>query len=66
MVALAHAILVIIYQILTAREPYRKLGGTYFDEREHQQIEQRLVYRLERLGYQIPLQITAPAQIAIA
>jgi len=66
LVALAHTILVIIYQILTKREPYREMGGTYFDERERQRVEQRLVHRLERLGYQVTLQATAPPQTAIA
>jgi hypothetical protein len=66
LVALAHTILVIIYQILTKREPYREMGGTFFDERERQRVEQRLVHRLERLGYQVTLQATAPPQTAIA
>jgi len=66
LVALAHTILVIVYQILTKREPYRELGGTYFDERERQRVEQRLVHRLERLGYQVTLRPTAPPQTAIA
>jgi hypothetical protein len=52
--------------IATKREPYRELGGTYFDERERQRVEQRLVHRLERLGYQVTLQATAPPQPAIA
>jgi hypothetical protein len=65
-VALAHTILVIIYHILTKRESYREVGDTYFDERDRQQVEQRLVHRLERLGYQVLLQPTAPPQTAIA
>ena len=66
LVALAHTILVIIYQILTKREPYREMGGTYFDERERQRGEQHLVHRLERLGYQVTLQAPAPPQTATA
>ena len=45
-----------IYHILTRREPYRELGVTYFDERDRQRVEQRLVRRLERLGYTVNLQ----------
>ena len=66
LVALAHTILVIVYQILTRREPDQELGGTYFDERERQRVEQRLVHRLERLGYQVTLQHSAPPQTATA
>jgi transposase len=59
LVALGHTILVIIYHILTRREPYYDLGANYFDKRDHQRVEQRLVHRLERLGYQVNLQPVA-------
>jgi transposase len=60
-IAVAHAILVIIYQLLTRQEPYRELGANYFDERERAGVERRLVHRLERLGYTVVLQ---PAPVA--
>jgi transposase len=60
-IAVAHAILVIIYQLLTRQEPYRELGANYFDERERAGVERRLVRRLERLGYTVVLQ---PAIVA--
>jgi transposase len=53
------SILVIIYHILTRREPYRELGVSYFDELDRQRVEQRLVRRLERLGYTVSLQPAA-------
>jgi transposase len=56
LIALGHTILVIIYHILTERKPYHELGGTYFDQREREQLERRLVRRLERLGYNLSLQ----------
>ncbi len=56
LIALGHTILVIIYHILTERKPYHELGGTYFDQREREQVERRLVRRLERLGYSVSLQ----------
>ena len=60
--AVAHSILVIIYHILRDRIPYRDLGSNFFDERDHrQQVERRLVRRLERLGYQVELQPRAQA-----
>jgi transposase len=61
LVALGHTILVIIYHLLTRREPYRDLGVMYFDQRERQHVEHRLVRRLERLGYTVNLQAASPA-----
>jgi hypothetical protein len=55
LVALGHTILVILYHILTRCEPYRELGSTHFDERDRQRVEQRLVRRLQRLGYAVNL-----------
>jgi hypothetical protein len=34
---------------------------TYFDERDRQAVERRLVKRLQALGYEVSLQPTAPA-----
>jgi transposase len=59
LVALGHTVLVIVYHILTRHEPYRELGMSYFDERDRQRVEQRLVRRLERLGYVVNLQRAA-------
>jgi len=47
--------------ILTRHEPYHDLGVTYFDERDRQAVERRLVKRLQALGYDVSLQPTAPA-----
>ncbi len=55
-VAVGHSILVIIYHVLQQQKSYQELGGTYFDERERQATEKRLVRRLEKLGYQVALQ----------
>ena len=41
LVALGHTILVIVYHILTRREPYRDLGPAHFDELDRQRVEQR-------------------------
>jgi transposase len=54
--AVAHSIAVIIYPILRDHTTYQDLGGNYFDERDRQAIEKRLVRRLQRLGYQVELQ----------
>lgn len=55
-VAVAHTILVISYYLLTRKEPYQDLGANYFDERAKQDLERRLVKRLQRLGYDVSLQ----------
>lgn len=55
LVAVGHAILVIVYHVLTRREPYHDLGVNYFDERDRQAVERRLVKRLEQLGYEVRL-----------
>jgi len=51
--------LVIIYHVLDQQVSYEELGGNYFDERERQATEKRLVRRLEKLGYQVSLQPAA-------
>ncbi len=56
-IALAHTILVIIYHLLTRHESYRDLGANYFDDRDRQAVERRLVHRLEQLGYRVDLQL---------
>jgi len=59
--AVAHSIAVIIYHILRDQTTYEDLGSNYFDERDRQHIEKRLVRRLQRLGYQVELQPTSQA-----
>jgi transposase len=60
-VAVAHSILAIVYHLLTRHESYHDLGVTYFDERDRQAVERRLVKRLQALGYEVSLHPTAPA-----
>ena len=57
---MAHTVLVITYHLLTSREPYRDLGEAYFDHRERQHVERRLIRRLERLGYPVSLAPATP------
>jgi transposase len=55
-VAVAHSILVIAYYLLTRKEPYRDLGGNYFDQRRPEATARRLTQRLEKLGFQVTLE----------
>jgi len=57
--AVAHSILVIGYHLIQRQEPYRELGGNYFDQQRPEATAKRLVKRLERLGYQVSLQSQA-------
>jgi transposase len=47
--------------LLTQSTAYHALGGHYFDERDRQAVERRLVHRLEALGYTVSLAPTSPA-----
>ena len=55
-VAVAHSILIIAYHLIQKRQPYQDMGGDYFDMRDAETTKQRLVVRLEKLGYQVALQ----------
>jgi transposase len=63
-VAVMHSILVMAYHMLQRKEPYRELGGNYFDQRRPAVTADRLVKRLEKLGYEVTLQKPAPAAAA--
>lgn len=54
--AVAHSILVIAYHLIKRQEPYRELGGDYFDKRRPEATAKHLIKRLEKLGYQVSLQ----------
>jgi transposase len=60
-VAVAHSILTIVYHVLTDRVPFTDFGGDYFDRRDQQAVQRRLVHRLEALGYTVSLQPKEPA-----
>lgn len=54
--ALAHAILVVIYHMITTGRTYTDLGPYHFDQRDEQRLKHRLVHRLEGLGYKVSLE----------
>jgi len=59
LVAVAHSLLVVIYALLTRGSSYTDLGAAYFDQRDRHHTSQRLVARLERLGYHVNLELPA-------
>jgi transposase len=52
-IALAHRLLVIIYTMLRDGTHYREFGGDYFDRLHPERAAQRLLRRLDRLGFDI-------------
>jgi len=59
--ALAHSILVIAYHLIARSQPYRELGGDYFDTISPAKTAKRLIKRLEHLGFQVSIQETPAA-----
>lgn len=57
--SVAHSILVIAYHVIQRQEPYHELGANYFDQKQPEVTTQKLVKRLERMGYQVTLQSQA-------
>jgi transposase len=55
-VAVAHALLVVIYHVLLRQQPYEEWGARYLDARQPEKSAQRLVRRLQELGYQVTLE----------
>src|SRR5438552_13080716 len=55
-IAVAHSILVIIYHLLSNQTTYLEKGETFFEERDREGTQKRLVRQLSRLGYQVELQ----------
>jgi len=58
-IAVGHTLLVIIYHLLSEDKDYEELGGNYFDEWDRQAVQKRLVRRLEKLGYEVKLELTS-------
>ena len=64
-VAVAHSVLVISYHIIQRKEPYNDLGCDYFDRRRPEATANRLLKRLQHLGYDIS-RIEQPAVLSAA
>ena len=60
-IAVAHAIVVSAFHMLSRHEPYRELGPNYFDERRREHLVDRLTRRIQHLGYHVHLE---PVQTA--
>jgi transposase len=57
--AVGHSILTISYHLMDRGTRFEELGADYFDRRNPERVKDRLVKRLEKLGYQVSLQPAA-------
>jgi transposase len=64
MMAVAHSILVMAYDLILRKEPYREAGADYCDSYTPEATAQRLIKRLEALGYPITIQQRSAGAIA--
>jgi transposase len=58
--ALAHHLITVVYQMLSRAETYVELGGDYYDRRNKPRVVARLLHRLSRLGYYAQLTPIGP------
>ena len=61
MIAVAHTLLVMCYQVLKKGQPYRELGPDYLDQLETERRTRQLVRQLESLGHKVTLEPKAVA-----
>ncbi|ABI67839.1 transposase [Syntrophomonas wolfei subsp. wolfei str. Goettingen G311] len=54
-VAVAHAILTIVYQMLKANVLYQELGLDFFEQRRKNEIVKKSIKRLEAFGYTVTI-----------
>lgn len=55
-VAVGHALLVIIYHLLRDRTVYQDLGDAYFEKRQSDAVKRRAVRQLQRIGFSVHLE----------
>jgi transposase len=61
LIAVGHSILSIVWHLLEHDCEYVDLGSRYLEERDRQQIQRRLVRRLEDFGYKVKLEAASIA-----
>jgi transposase len=58
-VAVAHSLFVRCFMLVAKGTPYHELGATFFDERRKEAVTNKLVRRLQELGYEVALKTNA-------
>lgn len=61
LVAVGHSLLVIAYHMLSRKTSYQELGGDYFDRRNVEVQQTRLIRKLEALGVKVTIETVAVA-----
>ena len=59
--AVAHRLLIIVYQVIARREPYRELGADYLDHQRPAATADHLLRRLRQLGIEVQVLASPPA-----
>jgi transposase len=62
-VALAHALLVIIYHVIARRQPYHELGEDYFQRLDPAARAKRLLHQLTYMGFDVQIQPAQPTMM---
>ena len=62
--ALAHHLIAIVYNVLKRGEKYVEVGGDFYDRRNKSKVVSRMVSRLARLGYYVTLTPAEPEGLA--
>ena len=55
LIAVAHKLVLILFQILKKKEAYRELGAHFYDQKNLAKVAARTVSRLEKLGFEVVL-----------
>jgi transposase len=56
LVAVAHSLLVIAYEVIKERTPYREMGGDYFEKRDVEKKRKKLIKQLEAMGLKVTVE----------
>jgi transposase len=62
--ALAHHMISVVYNVLARTEEYVELGGNYYDQQNKPKVVARAVARLKKLGYEVTLTPIAAEETA--
>ena len=64
-VAVARKLIIIAYSMLKNQQPYRELGGDYFERLNPDRTAKRLLAKLQRLGYSFPVAPVGPVAVPV-
>jgi transposase len=56
LVAVAHSLLMIAYEVIKEKTPYREMGGDYFEKRDLEKKRKKLIKQLEAMGLKVTVE----------